>query len=298
MYHRIIDPEEDHGDFIQPGMFVFKDTFRSQLEYLNNNYRIVSLRELIDRLVSGRDINRYCAITFDDGWLDNYIHAFPMLLQYQAPATLFLATEFIGTQRLFWPEELTFALKNTHVLSSSIKNNLLERLIGSIKIKDRAGDHFYDAAIMALKTWSPQDREELLSQLRAQSNRPFPERRLISWEEARRMQDSGLITFGAHTGNHVILDQIPLHEAEREIVQSRNDIERKLGVIPDYFSYPNGNLTDEIKLLLKKHEFKGAVTTRKGHFGKGCDLLEIPRIAMHQDISSTIPLFQSRILLT
>jgi peptidoglycan/xylan/chitin deacetylase (PgdA/CDA1 family) len=116
----------------------------------------------------------------------------------------------------------------------------------------------------------------------------------MGWEEAKQMLASGLISFGAHSVNHVILDQVSAHEAEQEIVQSFHDIHSHLGITPALFAYPNGNFTSRIKTILQEHGFKGAVTTRKGNVSGETDPFELPRIGIHQDISSTVPLLQAR----
>ena len=53
------------------------------------------------------------AITFDDGYLDNYTFAHPILRKYRLPASLFVATSFIGTNLLMWNDRLAWAVKNT-----------------------------------------------------------------------------------------------------------------------------------------------------------------------------------------
>ncbi|MCK4536462.1 MAG: polysaccharide deacetylase family protein, partial [Desulfuromonadales bacterium] len=156
---------------------------------------------------------------------------------------------------------------------------------------------FLDNAVLTLKGWSPHEREKVLEHLRSAGTTPPPGRLLMNWEEAREMQASGLITFGAHTVNHVILDQVPQRQAEEEIVRSLQELESRLGVRPELFAYPNGNVTGDLRAILKRNGFRGAVTTRKGLIGEGVSLFEIPRIGMHEDVSRTIPLFLARILL-
>lgn len=296
MYHRVLADRDSEQVFVQPGMYVLAETFHRQAAFLKDNFKIVSLKEMAERIKNGRNISRCCALTFDDGWKDNFYHAFPVLEKFSLPATIFLATGFVGTNRLFWPEELTYYLNRAQETSLS-DLPLLERLRGSGPCRDKIGDENLDCLIAELKTWTSGEREDLLLELRNNVRADPPERQLMNWEEARQMQESGLVSFGAHTSNHVILEHVSLQEAEKEILQNCREMKENLGAWPDLFAYPNGNFTPGLKALLKQHGFRAAVSTKKQWVDKNCDLFEIPRIGIHQDVSNTISLFKARMFL-
>lgn len=112
-YHRILSAQDLTTDVVQAGMYVRADVFRMHIEFLRSRFEVLSLQELLERWRRD-DWNRNasaCVITFDDGWLDNYRHAFPILKQYNIPATIFLPTDFIGTSRWFWPDQLQYYLQ-------------------------------------------------------------------------------------------------------------------------------------------------------------------------------------------
>ena len=297
MYHRVLKTVAEESVFVQPGMYVSLDNFRCQMIFLKERFDVLPLDRLITRFKAGQCLRGCCSITFDDGWHDNFSVAFPVLREFQLPATIFLATDFIGSDRLFWPEALTYYLRRPDIRDSvGQRSQAFTRLLGEIDIKN-GDDSFLDSAVAALKKWSPFEREELIQYLRASSS-ALPLRGLtINWEEAREMQLSGLITFGAHTANHVILDQVSQLQAEDEILQSRNKIENQLGITPEIFAYPNGNFTAGLKTILQRYGFMGAVSTRKACLEQGNDFFEIPRIGIHEDVSRTIPMFLARIFL-
>lgn len=91
MYHRI----SDNGD--DPDMTISTKNFERQMLYLKKNFNIVSSDEIVDGYMRnsrlGKDI---VAITFDDGFKDNYTDAYPILRKYNIPATIFIATDYIG----------------------------------------------------------------------------------------------------------------------------------------------------------------------------------------------------------
>ena len=112
-YHRVVSDQMVRDEHIQPGMYVRGQSFEAHIAYLRKRFTIISLDELLDlwqtnRLKSDRS---YCVITFDDGWKDNYQFAFPVLMKYRIPATIFLATDFIGTARWFWPDQMMLLLE-------------------------------------------------------------------------------------------------------------------------------------------------------------------------------------------
>ena len=105
--------------------------------------------------------------------------------------------------------------------------------------------------------------------------------RMMSWEEARTMVGSGLVTMGAHAVTHRNLKHLPIAEARHEIVESRRILERELGTTVDLFAYPFGNpandYTPAVKEAVREAGFKAALTVVLGLVSPGDDLYELPR---------------------
>jgi peptidoglycan/xylan/chitin deacetylase (PgdA/CDA1 family) len=300
MYHRVIDPDSPQAFISQSGMFVTKDTFKNQVRFLKDHFDLVFLDDLIEKRENGKDISKCCVITFDDGWRDNYTVAFPILEKYCAPATVFLATGFVGTERVFWPDELSFYLENIPVskLSSETKTEVFKGFVDKIsKLINKGPEYVKEEAIETLKLASAAEREEILKHLRSMIGDKRIPAQIMSWDEARKMVESGLIRFGAHTVNHVLLDHLPIDLLRNEINASRDDIQTKLGCKVNLFAYPNGNFDNNTEKFIVDNGFIGAVTTRRGCFDLKTSLMRIPRIGVHEDISATIPMLRNRILL-
>lgn len=299
MYHRVIDSDSPQPFTCQSGMFVTRETFKTQIGFLKNHFDLVFLDDLIEKRIKGQDISRCCAITFDDGWRDNYTVAFPILEKYRAPATIFLTTGFVGTERVFWPDELSFYLEHISFskLLSETKSEVIKSFVYKIvkHIKKRR-EFISEEAIETLKVVSTTEREEILNCFRSVIGDKRIPAQIMNWDEARKMHASGFIRFGAHTVNHVILDQVPLGLVSDEITGSRDDIQTKLGCKVKLFAYPNGNFNHNIEKLLFDNGFIGAVTTQKGCYDINTFPMRIPRIGIHEDISSTLPMFRNRVL--
>lgn len=80
MYHRVIPQEQVDRDAVEPGMYVTPETFSRHVDWLAEEFRVVALQEIVERLAKGQSLPpRACAITFDDGWRDNLEYAAPAL---------------------------------------------------------------------------------------------------------------------------------------------------------------------------------------------------------------------------
>jgi peptidoglycan/xylan/chitin deacetylase (PgdA/CDA1 family) len=282
-------------------MFVKSAIFDRQLSFLKKNFEVLLLDQIAKRLSDGKDIGRCCAVTFDDGWKDNYTVAFPILKKHAVPATIFLATGFVGVERNFWPDELKCYLnkmaqhpERMQDLNLKIAQNYFPtRDIGTHLLKKES---FHEQCIEKLKKVALEERNAVLEALRELTAVTPPAAETINWDEARLMLESGFIRFGAHTVNHEILDHVSDETVVYEIRESRNAIEKELSYRVNSFSYPNGNFTASVKKTLQDCGIGIGVTTQKGFFERTTDLLEIPRIGIHQDISRIMPMFRSRIL--
>lgn len=91
MYHSV----GDNGAFFS----VKEKNFKWQMAYLNKKkYKIIKLSELIKKIKNQEDVGNAVCLTFDDGFKDNYEIVFPLLKYYSFPATIFVATDFVGGQ--------------------------------------------------------------------------------------------------------------------------------------------------------------------------------------------------------
>ena len=72
--------------------------FENQMQYLSKAYNPISLERIAQCIQNGTSLpTKTIAVTFDDGYQDNYKNAYPIIKKYSIPATIFLTTGFIGT---------------------------------------------------------------------------------------------------------------------------------------------------------------------------------------------------------
>jgi len=108
-YHRVGRPTGVHD---HPGLFsATEEQLDEQLRFLARNVEVVSGDELPDALTQRR--GRRVALTFDDGYRDNYELAYPALRAHGLPATFFLATGFIDRPRVAWWDEISWMARSS-----------------------------------------------------------------------------------------------------------------------------------------------------------------------------------------
>jgi len=303
MYHRVLNIRALRG-LIQGGMYVDAETFERHVCYLKRHYEIVPLEACLEILRKKEPGNRrVCCITFDDGWKDFHDNAFPVLKKHDAAATVFLPTEFIGTDHVFWTDKIGRILVDLDGKGRvSGVSDPEEPMIGMICDLPGSTPERFEYAIRMLKTLPPCRIDDICENLcsRLEIRIDGSDRSFLSWDEVRTLRDSGVIHFGSHTRNHVILTTVDENTVSEELAGSRATLLDKGAVSESFipFSYPNGNHTDRIANMAKSAGYSMAVTTIKGwnrYMDSPVDLFRLERVGIHQDMASTDSLFTCRI---
>lgn len=299
MYHRVLHREQTKG--IQPGMYVDAGTFENHVNFLRENFEMIALERLFSYITSGfPPQSPLCVLTFDDGWVDFYENVYPVLCKYQIPATVFLATNFVGrVDRCFWTDQLANVLQMERLRERVTSFKVLNpdaRFLASLR---GSQEDRLEQAIELLKSF-PQIRIDCaLADLRYYwgADIPVGSRMFISWKEAREMKRSGLVTFGSHTAEHKILTLCSDEEVASELSDSKKRLERET-LIDDglaAFCYPNGNHDHRIENMVREAGYQIAVTTESGWNKWKSDPMSLRRIGIHQDVTSTTAMLACRI---
>jgi peptidoglycan/xylan/chitin deacetylase (PgdA/CDA1 family) len=256
--------------------------FAGHMQSLSRTYHIVSLAQAVAALQSKATLPANgLAITFDDGFAAFYSDVYPVLQHYQAPATVFLTTGYIGSHDVLWFSWIDLAIK-THADITDILPPSLREL-----------EHWQlrRALMPYLKAAPDDERLRLVEQIKQRttaSPEEIARHRLLTWDQARTMQSSGLVAFGGHTRTHPILARASVAKAHDEIAGCAADLSRELGVAERHFAYPNGELTDfnqPVKEMVRQAGFTCAVTALRGTCAPGDDLYALRRVAIDGSFS-------------
>lgn len=301
-YHRVLPPDHPERHLEQPGMIVEPATLAMHLETLAEFFEPVHLEEWLDAARRAEPLpRRACAITFDDGWRDNFEHAWPILQRHQMPATIFLVADLVGSGYAFWPNRLSRRLRAWEPGSrGELGADLAARLESAGIPLDRPGRALtaedLDAVIERVKGRPDGELQRLMDAWQAAAGRetdPAPD--LLDWEQVREMAATGLVRFGSHSRRHTrLLPGLEPAVLEDEIGGSRRLLERRLGRPVGLFCYPNGDYT-AAALDLVRAGYDGAVTTDTGWARPGTDPHLVPRLGVHDDVSRSREAFLARL---
>jgi peptidoglycan/xylan/chitin deacetylase (PgdA/CDA1 family) len=222
---------------------------RSHLLYLRRHYRILHLETALEDLyMPSKNGNRVhdrrtpLALTFDDGYQDNYTHGFALARELQIPFTIFLIPDYLESGDYFWwregdrfvsyaqVSEATIVGRTYHLDQPEERNKLaraiLSRLCQATSVAER--ETFLTSVSKVLAVPSSVAPEE-------KSTLP------LNWAEVREMEESGWVSFGAHTMHHPVLAYVAdLTEVQGEVEQCRAMLEQQLGHPVRTFAYPFG----------------------------------------------------------
>ncbi len=265
------------------------DVFEKQIGWLSNNFKIVPLKE-IEELCNKKiePTEPLCAITFDDGYRDNFLEAYPILKKRGLPATIFVTTGFIDGTTALWTDLLEESISVYQKPSLTIPWDEHDKIYPTTTCDEKIAA---DLTIrFKLKKIGPGERAKILSYLAQETGVTMSDilsrkdYAPLSWEEIKEMSQNG-ITIGAHTEHHPILSRLSETEQREEIALSVDKIRSTIGHC-DHFAYPNGQRGDwnEVtKKILTELQIQYAWTTAGRRVQQTENPLELPRITIDTD---------------
>lgn len=247
------------------------DLYR-HIRYLSRHYRMLHLDEALEELFAPgdrqreRDRRTSLVLTFDDGYHDNYSHAFTLVKKFHVPMTIFLIPGYLESGEYFWwgegrrlvrraqVDEVVLEGRTYRLTQESERNQLSQaidfRLRHASSIAEReAFLHAVRELLVVPATVTPEEEHE----------------RPVSWAEVQKMQESGLVSFGAHTMHHPVLAYLTDEaEVRHEVQACRTILEQKLGCSIRTFAYPIGrakHIGERVVEAVRNAGYTWAVTT-------------------------------------
>lgn len=274
MYHKVSNINNDYNN-----INVSMKNFREQMMYLKKHYKIKTFED-------NNNSENSIIITFDDGFDDMYYNAFPILKELSIPATVFVSTDEMESDRELWQNDLIRLLLTgtDYPEKLCVKTKLLTYNLKTQNIYERI--EAYRVIRYILLHLEKKERDEQIEKIIKWSGMKKSGRKeyqTLTGKMCKELSDSGLITIGAHTMSHPSLSKLSSEEQEKEIFTSKKILEEIINKEVNLFAYPFGNKPDYDKRtmqLLKEMKFKKAVTTISGITNMSCNNFELPRVAV------------------
>ena len=244
--------------------------FEQHIRFLKDNFKMVSMEDGLRLLHAGNSGKNYAAINLDDGYMDNYLYAYPILKKYNVPATIFLITDFIGKDHIFWWDRVFNAVSSIESadvdidMGTDIVYSKLNNISEKIKLANRINK------ILANKPAEEIERFVAALEKKFTSIKEITSCLMLGWKEIKEMNQNG-ISFGSHTKMHSNLCLLKDSEALEELMDSKKVIKQNLGTENCAFCYPFGAFDERIKSLVRKAGYEYARATLRGFNNKNSD---------------------------
>lgn len=217
-----------------PDNFIEVDEFRRQLRWLKKRFNVISLSEAYERNAKNDDLRNCLTLTFDDGFHSNYKLIAPILTEEKLPAAFFINNETIDNQSFMWrtallylqnmvsPRQLHHALNHKTTTDKSIDLRKLSNLWAMNEKKERLEKLWNGCNLPSMN--------EVLQQLK-----PY-----LTSQQIQAIHQAGF-EIGGHTFSHPFCNQLNYNELKHEILNANQDLQKKLDLPIEHFSYPFGN---------------------------------------------------------
>lgn len=278
MYHDICDDD----DFIS-WLRVKKSSFEFQIRKLLELGHFIRPSDLfqIDAL---RKHTLNFLMTFDDGFVNNYKLALPILKKFQIPALFFISTEHIQSGEQFWFDRVITPIQIHKITSLDLQHlglrdyrffpsegpirwNDIQALLLDIKAKGNATDPDVRRILGFF--------DEISRDISADVNNKY---RPLTHDEICQMQTSKLCYFGSHSHRHEILTYLTTKDLIMNLVKSKEFLEKLLGQPITHFAYPNGDTNTSVTMYCRKSGYEYCYLATSGLVNSHTNTMYIPRI--------------------
>ena len=288
MYHYVRDLANSDYPKIK-GLDIVK--FESQLNFLSKNYNVISIEEFYEGNFSSN--KKSCVLTFDDGYMDHFDFVFDRLLKYNMKGAFYTPVDVIDSSRVLDVNKihLILASASEDLIFDRIKyhysrfetNNSLEYFTGKINTSSRYDTKKTIMIKRLLQTVLDLDLRslicnKLLEEFVNKSEEELSNELYLNRDQISEMIDCGM-HFGSHGKSHFWFNSLDQEQQEFEIKESikfLNSIYKKDFLLT--MCYPYGSYNENTLSLMKKYNFKLALTTvPKVYNSLVDDIHKIPR---------------------
>lgn len=272
-YHQIVNHA---GPFLSGEMHV--SGFTEQIDIISKHFNPLPLDRALQMLQNNELPPLALAITFDDGYYNNYSVALPVLKKYHIPATVFVASQYVEGG-MMWNDIVSESIR----LTQTSELDLSDIELGIWRIPD--GVERVDLIVNLkekIKYLPPPQRDRAVELIQQRCQLKVVEGKMMNREQLAEL-DQYRVEVGAHTVTHPILSSLDEVQAEREIKNSKQQLQKLLKREVRFFAYPNGkpgkDYTKRHVQMVASAGYQAAFSSAQGAADRYCNCFEIPRIS-------------------
>jgi peptidoglycan/xylan/chitin deacetylase (PgdA/CDA1 family) len=238
-----------------------KSDFEKHLVYLKKHFNVIPLSEIFDKYRNNSIAKqRTIAITFDDGYENNYINAFPLLKKYNLPATIFVAAQCLhDTDEMLWYDIIDLFKSEINLNTLNVSDIQLDpdkkEILKKIKTIPQLKVFFKTLNTIDKKTiTNALFKENNVQNLRRNIDTEFW--KMLNTKQMQEMSNSGLIEIASHSVTHPNLDTLSQPDLENELKVSKMLIEESISKEVTSIAFPDGAYNEEVKKMCLKFGYK------------------------------------------
>ena len=279
MYHSVVEDPRQTANTIRISQS--RESFEWQMRALAERFNPITLDQVVDFAQQRSDLpRRSVAVTFDDGFADNYEFVLPILAKYGIRATFYIMVNAVATGEPPWYCRLTYAFSTTKRHELTFGEPAIAYNLNKPEERMAALHTCWDSG-SALTGDAQRQMVECVEQSLEVHPLDASSKLMLNWDQVRAMHKAGH-TIGGHTMSHPNLAHVPLDQARSEIMGCKETLEGVLGVPLVHFAYPhpalNPQWSSETLAITRDGGFKSAVLTTQGAVFRGDDPLCMMRV--------------------
>jgi peptidoglycan/xylan/chitin deacetylase (PgdA/CDA1 family) len=282
MYHRF-GPQAPH---------ISTEDLETHLRYIRERFNPISLDELLSALVAGESPPpRTVVLTVDDGYRDFLKVAYPVLRDYEVPATVFVVSKFMRGDFWLWFDRLRYIFD--HAPGPDFHVDGPDGPVKLRLVSAAARYKAWDEVMTRCLRLAPTERDAYVAACERAGGIEIPEKPMgpfapLTAEDIQQM-DPRVVQIGSHTRTHPILSRCSDAELAAEIAGSKAEIEAAIGRRVVSFCYPNGMSGDfdpRAERAVDEAGYLGAVRAYGGLVFPNANRLALPRMSAYRGFNS------------
>ena len=283
-FHRVVREEKRSRLEENRALEITPGALRAILDWVRKReLEVIRMDEVKSRLAQPRG-EKFVAFTFDDGYRDNLTEALPIFHDFGFPFSVNITTGYANRTASAWWYSLEDILTRRTSLKFMWEGKLREWAWSSESEQEAT---FMSMAAL-IREQGRSKRDDIVLQISAAAGiDPLQRTRelMMDWEEIKQLASNWHVTIGAHTGGHHTLNVLSDEELKSELVDSRLEIEERLGRKVHHLAYPFGgpNAVGRREFdAARDCDYVTAVTTRTGNLfaEHAWHLQALPRLSM------------------